>query len=79
MTMSPKQRLITTLERNVPDRLPVTTHHIMPYFLNKYMDGITNDQFFDYFKMDPVHWTNPIKEYSDLGRINPFTNKGYTC
>lgn len=32
---------------------------VMPYFLNKYMDGINNDEFFDYFGIDPIVWTVP--------------------
>ncbi|MBN2455303.1 MAG: hypothetical protein JXB29_02005 [Sedimentisphaerales bacterium] len=57
--MSSKQRMLTAIEGKVPDRLPVTTHHIMPYFLKKYMAGITNDEFFDYFGLDPIHWMCP--------------------
>jgi uroporphyrinogen decarboxylase len=61
MTMTSKERFITALERRIPDRLPVTTHHIMPYFLNKYMGGINNDQFFKEFGFDPIVWTVPQK------------------
>ena len=59
MTMTSKQRMLTAIQRKIPDRLPVTTHHVMPYFLNKYMDGISNDEFFDYFGLDPIVWTVP--------------------
>ena len=33
--------------RGVPDRLPVTTHHVMPYFLERYMPGTGTQEFFD--------------------------------
>ncbi len=54
--MTPKQRLICALERSQPDRLPVTTHHVMKYFLQKYMGGISRQAFFDHFEMDPIQW-----------------------
>ena len=38
--MTSRQRMLTALTGGVPDRLPVTTHHVMPYFLDKYMGGI---------------------------------------
>ena len=47
--MTSKERFLTVLHGDIPDRLPVTTHHLMPYFLKKYMNGISNDEFFDYF------------------------------
>jgi uroporphyrinogen decarboxylase len=54
--MTSKQRFIAALSHQQPDRLPVTTHHVMPYFLSKYMKGISNDEFFDHFGLDPIHW-----------------------
>ncbi len=69
--MTSKERMLAALERRIPDRLPVTTHHLMPYFLNKYMNGISFDGFFDHFGLDPVHWTVPHRpdvskgEYDD--------------
>ena len=59
--MTSKQRMLAAIERKVPDRLPVTTHHIMQYFLDKYMNSISNDEFFDYFGLDPIVWTVPHK------------------
>jgi len=57
--MNCKERFLAAIDMNIiPDRLPVTTHHVMPYFLNKYMDGISVDEFFDHFKLDPVLWIN---------------------
>jgi uroporphyrinogen decarboxylase len=62
--MTSKQRLLAALERKIPDRLPVTTHHVMPYFLNTCMDGISNDEFFDFFGLDPITWV--IAEKPDV-------------
>lgn len=63
--MTPKERMITAIKRGIPDRVPVTTHHIMPYFLNKYMGGINNEQFFDYFDLDPIVWAVPYRTSED--------------
>ena len=54
--MTSKQRFLAALNRQVPDRLPVTIHHVMPYYLDKYLGGISNDAFFDRFGMDPIQW-----------------------
>jgi uroporphyrinogen decarboxylase len=59
MVMTPRERLLTAIRRGLPDRLPVTTHHLMPYFLNKYMGGVSNQECFEYFGMDAILWTVP--------------------
>ncbi|MCD6174409.1 MAG: hypothetical protein J7K65_01405 [Planctomycetes bacterium] len=70
MNLSPKQRMLTAIDGGVPDRLPVTMHHVQPYFLDKYMNGISNDGFFGHFGLDPIVWATPYKdEMSDKWRI----------
>ena len=54
--MTSKQRMIAALERRTPDRLPVTTHHVMQYYLDKYEGGITPQEFFDHYGLDPITW-----------------------
>jgi uroporphyrinogen decarboxylase len=54
--MNSRERLISAISRRETDRLPVTTHHVMPYFLEKYMGSITNQEFFSYFELDPINW-----------------------
>jgi len=54
--MTPKQRLLTALRRGQPDRLPVTTHHVMQYYLDKYEGGISKQDFFDRYGLDPIIW-----------------------
>ena len=61
MTMTSKQRMLAALQGKVPDRLPVTTHHVLPYFLDKYCNGMSKDDFFDHFGLDPIRWTVPHK------------------
>jgi uroporphyrinogen decarboxylase len=56
--MTSKQRLLAALRRQKPDRLPVTTHHVMPSFLKRRLNGISNDAFFDLFGLDPIRWVN---------------------
>ncbi len=65
--MTSKQRFLTALNHQKPDRLPVTTHHLMPYFLEKYMNGISNDEFFDYFGLDPIKWFIAFKPDESKG------------
>ncbi len=60
MAMTSRQRMLTAINRGVPDRLPITTHHLMPYFLNKYMNGISNAEFFDHFGFDAIVWASPF-------------------
>ena len=54
--MNSKQRFLAALNRNIPDRLPVTTHHVMSYFLKTYMNGVSCQEFFDHFGLDPINW-----------------------
>jgi uroporphyrinogen decarboxylase len=54
--MNPKQRFLAAINRKKPDRLPVTTHHLMPSFLDKYLDGAEEMEFFKTFGMDPIRW-----------------------
>lgn len=54
--MTSKARLVAALDRRQPDRLPVTTHHVMPYFLERQLGGISYDEFFDRFGLDAIRW-----------------------
>jgi len=59
--MTSRDRLLQALERRVPDRLPVTTHHLMTSFLDRYLHGLSSTEFFERFGMDAIHWTLPLK------------------
>jgi len=59
--MNNKERFLTALNLEKPDRLPVTTHHLMKSYLDKYLDGADTQQFFDHFGLDPILWTDHIK------------------
>ncbi|MDC7234141.1 MAG: uroporphyrinogen decarboxylase family protein [Spirochaetales bacterium] len=59
--MTTKQRFIAALENRKPDRLPVTTHNVMDYYLNKYEDGAGKAEFFEKYGMDRIDWFWPYK------------------
>ena len=63
--MSAKQRLLTALDGGLPDRLPATTHFVMPQFLDSCMGGIPEDQFFDACGWDPITYTTPHRPNAD--------------
>ena len=76
--MTPRQRFITTLTRGIPDRLPVTTHHVMPSFLKKFMNGTGNDGFFDRFGLDPIRWVAAYRPDESRGEYyDPLHVPGY--
>ena len=50
--LSSQQRFLKCINREVPDRLPVTTHHLMDSFLKNYAGGMDGQQFFDRFGFD---------------------------
>ena len=54
--MTSKERMVAALERRKPDRLPVTTHHVMQYFLKHRLNGISADEFFERFGLDAIRW-----------------------
>ena len=47
--------------------MPVTTHHIMPSFLDNYMNEISNQDFFNFLGIDPVNWVMAYQYSSDKG------------
>jgi hypothetical protein len=61
--MTPRDRLLTALARGVPDRLPATTHHLMPPFLQA-LGGISESDFFERYGLDAIQWTTPIQPAS---------------
>lgn len=70
MTMTHKERFLTALGRGKPDRLPVTTHHLMQYFLDKYLNGATSQAFFTRFDLDPITWPVFHKPNVSLGDVS---------
>lgn len=66
--MTSRDRLLTALRRGVPDRLPVTTHHLMPSFLRA--SGFATDrEFFDRYDLDAIHWITPLAPDASSGAV----------
>ena len=66
LSLTSRERHLAAIERRVPDRLPVTNHFVMPYFLKKHMNGISDSEYWDVTGMDPILWT--ISHRPDRGR-----------
>jgi len=76
--MTPKQRFLAVLNGTLPDRLPVTTHHLMPSFLATYPGGMENEQFFDTYGLDPILWVNAHRPDTSKGAMpDPTHLPGY--
>jgi len=54
--VTPRQRLIAALTGERPDRLPATTHHLMPSFLAGCLGGLSQSGFFERFRLDAIEW-----------------------
>jgi uroporphyrinogen decarboxylase len=67
--MTSRERFLKAINRDVPDRLPVTTHHLMPSFLKNYFNGIDDQRFFDLFGLDPIRWVVTSKVNNKKGEF----------
>lgn len=59
--MTSKERMVRALDLELPDRLPVTTHHVLPSYLEKYHQKMDSQEFYRYFGFDPILYYNPVK------------------
>ena len=73
--MTSRQRLIAALDRRIPDRLPVTTHHVQDYFLRTYMQNAPLEEFWDEFGFDPIRWVACHKADESKGHYPDPTQK----
>lgn len=58
--MNAKERFNTVLSGGIPDRLPVVTHHLQSYCLDRCLDGISPHAFFEKFGIDEIIWFDAI-------------------
>ncbi len=65
--MTPKARFLAALERRTPDRLPVTTHHLMTSFLSGLDGGMTEEEFFERFGLDQIIWPHAVRPEAGSG------------
>ena len=56
--MTPRQRFLTALAGDKPDRLPVTTHWVTEYFLTQ-VAHLEEQAFYDRFGLDPILYLAP--------------------
>lgn len=74
--MTTKERFLTALANKKPDRLPVTTHNVWDYYLNKYEGSISKAEFFAKYQMDAIDWFNSYKPDASKGQY--WSNKNKT-
>ena len=74
--MTSRQRMLCALNRQVPDRLPVTTHHLMESYLRKRHGGADSLRFFDTYGLDAVNWVVEHRPEGAAGeRYDPVQGK----
>lgn len=54
--------MLTALDLGVPDRLPVSVHDWMQYYLDEYLAGISKTEAFDMFGLDQSVYAMPVIE-----------------
>jgi hypothetical protein len=70
--MTSKERFLAALRREPADRLPVTTHHVMEFFLKQTLNGISDLEFFEMFGLDPIRWVMAFRPDPATGaRFDP--------
>jgi len=67
--MTSRDRLLKALAGGIPDRLPVTTHHLMPTFLDRFCEGAAPLAFFERFGLDPILWLAAHRPDSGAGHF----------
>ncbi|HBG28957.1 MAG: hypothetical protein A2Y10_03485 [Planctomycetes bacterium GWF2_41_51] len=67
MAMTSKQRMLIALNGGIPDRLPVTGHFVTPSYLNKYMEDISIEEFYDACGWDPITYPTYHKPDENKG------------
>ena len=50
--MTPRERMLTALDRGIPDRLPGTVHQFQPYYLERYLGGMSDIEAFEKVGLD---------------------------
>ncbi len=63
--MNSRERLLTAINNQCPDRLPCQVHSWMEYYLNNYLDGMDQWQAYEKFDMDFVVYTAPEYRFDE--------------
>jgi uroporphyrinogen-III decarboxylase len=62
--MTSKERMLSALKREKPDRLPVTVHQWQPYHLDTYLGGISDLEAFEMFGLDAA-----VQSFQNVGQF----------
>ena len=54
--MTARERMLKAIALEKPDVLPVTTHHVLPCFLERSEGGISKREFFERYGLDEIEW-----------------------
>lgn len=68
--MTSRERMLTALANQRPDRLPCQVHGWMGYYLRNYLGGIDQWQAFAKFEMDYAIYASPAYKYNDKDLAN---------
>jgi len=68
--MTGRERFLTALANEKPDRLPCQVHSWMDYYLRTYLGGIDQYAAYERFGMDPVIYTGPRFIFDDKDLAN---------
>ncbi len=72
--MDGRERFLTAINNEKPDRLPCQVHSWMGFYLSEYLGGIDSYAAYERFGMDPVIYTGAIPKYNEAD----FANWRYT-
>jgi len=64
LDMTSKERMLSALKREKPDRLPVTVHQWQPYHLDTYLGGISDLEAFERFGLDAA-----VQSFQNVGQF----------
>ena len=68
--MTGRERLLTAINNQRPDRLPCQVHSWMSCYLKTVLNGMDQYQAYEHFGMDPVIYVRPEYEYSEKDLSN---------
>jgi uroporphyrinogen decarboxylase len=68
--MTGRERYLTVLNNQKPDRMPCQVHSWMEYYLKTYLGGMDQYEAYDYFGMDPVIYVSPDYIYNEKDLSN---------
>ncbi|MCE5198961.1 MAG: uroporphyrinogen decarboxylase family protein [Armatimonadota bacterium] len=63
--MTPRERFLTALNNEKPDRLPCQVHGWMQYYLNRYLDGMDWYQAYEKFGMGYAIYVSPDYKFDE--------------